>query len=495
MSIATKTIALSFGHGVNAVATIVTAMVMSRVLTHVELATYRQTLLVYDFSAVILGLGLTNSIYYFLPIETKRSRGLVLDGAIVLFVMGLTSVAFLVLGGNQLLARSFSNPDLSPNLLYLSVLPVFALPSSIISAVMVTQGRVQQLTVFNLASNFLVLSSVIISCWISEKTEVIVITRVIATCLTCSAAFVVIWNSLPNDDWRPNWLNMQRLMAFGIPLGAASIFGSIQTHLDRVLVSVHCLPEEFAIYSNGALEIPLIGIITSSIAVVILPEMRCAIASGKKQAALSLFRKAAEKSAVMLVPIMVFLLVVAESLMIFLYTEKYADSAVPFRIYLLLLPARIVIYGSFMVALGLNNVVLYRTACAALCNLFMGYALVNWLGSYGAAIATVVTTYLIAVLWSLMAICRAVPCSFGEILPFRKVFGIWIISMIAIAPISVVMYLFESRYGVMEILGQGVFFACSVWFLAWVMRNDAILDAISLGRRTVNEILRKAKIS
>lgn len=478
MSLAKNTLVLSFGQGINALVTVLSTMVMSRLLTHGELATFRQTFLTYDLLGVVLGLGIQDAIFYFLPTESKRTRGLVLDGLILLFLMGVVFLSFLLCGGSQLVASQFSNPALAKHLVYLAMLPVVSMPAALVSAVLVTQNRIYWLSLFTVISNGFILITIIVCCWFTKDTELLVLARCITVGISSAVGLHLIWKSLPVDDWRPSPANMKRLMLFGIPLGAASVFGALQTSTDRLLVSSFCSPEDFAIYTNGAIEIPFIGIFTGAIARVVLPELRKFIAAGEKKSALALFRSAAEKSAVLLIPSTVFLMVVAESVIVFLFSEKYVDSVLPFRIYLMLLPARIVIYGSFMVALGLNRTVLFRTAAAAVCNVFLGYFLVKSFGQAGAAIATVSSTYLIAVLWSMMAIQQAVPCSFFEVLPYRQVFGISLISVFAIVPVVVFLKLNSIDSAFATLMISGFIFAPTVLALAVAFKNDSILSIL-----------------
>jgi O-antigen/teichoic acid export membrane protein len=67
----TKVIALSLGRGLTTLISLVSGMVMARVLSQAELATYRQTFLAYDIALPFLGLGVNQGIYYFL----RRSDG------------------------------------------------------------------------------------------------------------------------------------------------------------------------------------------------------------------------------------------------------------------------------------------------------------------------------------------------------------------------------------------------------------------------------------
>ena len=92
------------------VVALVSGMVLARVLSKADLATYRQTMLAYDVVLPLLSLGLASGIYYFLPTEKNRRRGVVLEGLLLMAGMGLLYAIFIAAGGNHLLAKRFSNP-------------------------------------------------------------------------------------------------------------------------------------------------------------------------------------------------------------------------------------------------------------------------------------------------------------------------------------------------------------------------------------------------
>ena len=84
---------------------LISAIILARVLSMYDYATYRQTLLAYAFVSPLLMLGLPDALYYFLPGENKRPRSLLMENLLLLsFMAGLFSL-FLLFGGNRLLAR------------------------------------------------------------------------------------------------------------------------------------------------------------------------------------------------------------------------------------------------------------------------------------------------------------------------------------------------------------------------------------------------------
>jgi len=469
-----KVFALSLGQGLTTLVSLVSGMVMARILSQTELATYRQTMLAYDVAIPLLSLGISTGIYYFLPTEKNRARGIVVDGLVMMLVMGLLYAVFIALGGNHLLAKRFSNPAIVHTLVYLVPLPIIMLPAGLLASVMVIQNRVNKLTVYNVLTNLLMASSVIVACLLWKTPESMVLARVGVSIVVGVAAIVLILQVIPKDDWRPRWSNMKTMVAFSIPLVLAGAMGTISLQLDKLVVSAMCTPEAFAVYSTGALEIPVIGMITGSIATVILPDLRRMVAAGDKTGALALFRQAAEKSAVFLIPMMMFLLVSAEPFILTLFSSKYADSVLPFRLYLLILPVRIVMFGSLMTALGLNRMILYRSGVGLLANLILSVLFVHWWGYIGALIATIVTIYLVACVWNFAAISRSFGCRWWQIAPFAHVFELAWVSALACIPMAILMAWGPTLTPVLKLVVNGVCFILMLAVLSWSLRVEPL---------------------
>jgi O-antigen/teichoic acid export membrane protein len=204
-----------------------------------------------------------------------------IDNLTLLVILACIFSLFLALGGNELLAMRFDNPDLAQTLRWMIPYPLF----------------------------------VPVALWLA-------------------------FSSVPGKWTLPDPGTMKQMLKFSVPLGLATMFGTMSLQLDKVIVSALTSPEEFAVYSNGAVEIPLIGIITGAVTVVVLADMRKSVADGNFQEAIRLFRLTAEKTSYILFPAMVFLFISADSFIQTLFSDKYADSVIPFRWYLLLLPVR-----------------------------------------------------------------------------------------------------------------------------------------------------------
>lgn len=429
-----KVAALSFGKALTGLVGVISAAVLARILTKLEYGTYRQTMLAYAFAAPLLTLALPQALYYFLPGEKERKRGLLWDNLILLTLMGVVFMAFLLFGGNRLLAWRFKNPELVESLRIIAPYPLFMLPLGAVGACLVIQNRVNTLSIFNIVSRLFMVVGIIVACLVWRNTTA----PLVANTLTAAVVFpigigLMIW-SIPKDRSAPSISSMAAMMRYSLPLGLSSMIGTISVQLDKMIVASMCSTEDFAVYTNGALEIPMVAIVTGSIAAVILADMRTMIQAERHADALRLFNLAGIRSATFLMPIMIYLLIVAEPFMTLIWSDKYALSAVPFRFYLLLVPARLVYYGSALMAFGLTKIVLYRSVIGLVLNLLLSILLVRVLGYIGAIVATLITIYAWAVLFNLTVLARAWGCRIRDVIPFKEIGVITAISAVPVLP-------------------------------------------------------------
>jgi len=415
-----KVIALALGSGLTTLVGTLTSMVFARVLSMEDLATFRQTLLAYDFATPFLTLGIPGALYYFLPGEEERPRGVILDNMCLLFMMGVIFTVFLLTGGTELLAKRFSNPALLETLPWFSIYPLLTFPVMGLSGVLIIKDRVNLSVVINTVLSLLLTLAVFVAGWITASYRWPLLIKIIFAGF--SGVFIT-WISfhIVKGKWAmPRWDTMWNVLKFAAPLGAAGLLGGLMLQLDKLIVSSMCSPAEFAIYSNGAHEIPFVGMITGSITTVVMVDMVASCKAKKYQEALDLFRNAAVQSALFLLPLMLFLLVFCKDFVCFLYSEKYTGSIVSFVIYLFVLPIRIVVYGSAFVALGITQMVFWRSIGDLLINALLSIVAVWIWGAWGAAIATIVTLYLWTVPFNLFTLGRKFGCPAIALLPWKK---------------------------------------------------------------------------
>lgn len=435
---------MSLGQGLARLVGIGTMAIMARALAKEDVAAYRQTFLAYASIAPFLTLGIGQGMYYFLPSEKERLRGRVSDGLFALGIAGILFAIFIAFGGNQFLAKRFSNPQVAQLLLWMIPYSLITIPASVVESVLVARDRVGLASVFGVLRQLLIGAATLLPLLIWQTTQAPLIGNVVASILLGIVGLGLVYQSVPADSFWPSYSGIKELLGFTIPLALAGMFGALSLQMDKLIVAFLCSPEEFIEYSFGAMEIPLIGIVTGALTSVTLAEMRTSIVDNNPDRALHLFRQVARKSSYIILPAMVFLLITADTFIQYLYTSEYKNSVFPFRMYLILLPVRTVVFGSLIMALGRSRFILIRSAIGLAINGVLSTLLVWKYGPWGAVVATLLTIYIWSVPANLYILAKDLTRKWHEILPLQEIFGT-LVSLVPLAIVSlVVMWLVEN---------------------------------------------------
>lgn len=459
-----KTIALSLGQGMSMIISMVVTMVAVRLLSVEQYATFRQTFLVYQLAEPFLLLSLPMALYFFMGRDGDRKQQTVFESYLMLLGSGTLFGLFFLFGGNALIAQQFQNPHLQTTLLWVAPFALFMLPAAILSTVMVVQNRTIQLSLYNIVSRLLLAFLSIGGCYWFRNAESMIWAQLIWSVITLPLASYLIFSSLKGSLRLPELQHMYSIVKYAIPLGLSTILSSVMIWMDKFIVASLCPPEEFAVYANGALELPLIGVVTGSIATVIMADMARHCHEGQHRVALELFRKSSVFSALLLFPCLCFFLFFGEAYIQLIFSEKYAASVVPFTIYLFVLPFRIVYYGGAMIALGLSRMVFYRSMGDLLVNMVMAWGFVHLFGSKGAAIATLLTMYCWSLPFNLAVLRRGFHCQIRDLMPFRQLSKIMLIAGVSALLASSLLLI---GWGpLMNLLFGGIFFSvCYIWLV------------------------------
>lgn len=472
-----KVFALSLGQGLTTLVALLSGMVLARVLTQTDLATYRQTMLAYDVALPLLSLGIGTGLYYFLPTEKSRARGVVVDALLMMAGMGLLYAVFIALGGNHFLAKRFSNPAIVNTLVYLVPLPIVMLPARLLPSVLVVQGQVQKLTVYNVLSSLLLAVSLIAACLAWKSPDSMVLTRV---GVSVASGLVAVWmmlRAVPADAWSPSFASMKRMVVYSLPLVGASALATVSLQLDKLIVSSMCTPDQFAVYSNGALEIPLIGMITGAISNVLVVDFRKAYAAGDYAEALRLYHLVPAKTSVILFPVMVYLALAAKPFICVLFSEKYAASSTAFMVYLLMIPYRTILLGG-LAAAGKSKIVFRNSAVGLVINLVLSVVLVHFIGYIGAVVGTVIAIGVWGFPMALYEIGRSIQASLLKVYPWRAVGKILLLSLAAAIPAAIALGLSRHHVHIVRL---------AVSSLAYALTYAALL--LASGHADANRML------
>lgn len=434
-SIVKKIVFLSFGNGAAVVSNTISLAVASRYLSQGNYATFRQTFLPFEALVPILSLGVPSAVYYLLPRRSDKFNLFIECTTILLIASSLFSL-FITLGGSSIIANKFNNPALNDSLKYLIFYPYFQLPISLFISVLIYEGKTRLVGAYSSLSSLILCAAVIISSIKYENYNYLIFFKAILPIFGFIILLLLIYKHyLPKLQLYNGFKNnITSILAISLPLGLASMIGAISQQMDKILVSYFSKPDDFAIYINGAVEIPLIGIITGSISSVLLGEMSDSVKKGDLIRSHHLFKLTANKSALFLFPAMIFFYLTSKDFIIALFSPKYLLSAVTFKIYLFLIPIRIVVFGSALIALGKGKVIFKRSIIELILNILLSVILFKYIGFNGIAIATVIIVYLWSVPYNIIEVCDGFKIKPSELFDYYNLLKIFTLSL-AFSPI------------------------------------------------------------
>jgi O-antigen/teichoic acid export membrane protein len=415
---------MATGHFLRAIVGIVSLAILARVLNEEHYATYRQTLLAYTFVSPLLILGLPDVLFYFLPIDKNRARGVLRENLLLLGVMGVLFSLFLFCGGNRLLAWRFGNPALAQTLMVFAPYSLFMLPVLALDTCLLARDKVSQVAIFNVLNRLVLLLIVVGAVLIWRTSTAAVIAVVISAAVMFAPAVAMMYSATRGTRSDISLSGAKAQLKLSIPLALAGMVAMFSEQIDKVIVSSMCQGryglKEVAVYLNGAIELPLIMVVTASAMSVIMPDLTTCYKEGRLDDMLALWRRTAEKCLTILAPAMAFVLVMAPELMTVVFSSTYTDSAYPLRIYALLLPIKAVQMTTLFVAAGRSGFVTIAAMIGLLANVVLSIFFVNWIGPAGAAWATVISIYVMRT-YVFTAMGSILKCRFTELVRVRKV--------------------------------------------------------------------------
>ena len=175
-------------------------------------------------------------------------------------------------------------------------------------------------------------------------------------------------------------------------IGLNEIAGIFARWMDKIFLLYLLPPSEFAIFFNGAIEIPLLGILINAIENLMLTNISADI--NNKQSAISIFKESFKILALIAFPIFFFLLTMHKEAFAIIFNNKYNASIPVFLISIFIIPVRITHYGVILQCYGQSKKIMLGSLMDIGFSLLLMFILYPVLGTPGVALAIVISTYL-----------------------------------------------------------------------------------------------------
>lgn len=392
MSTIKKITYLTVGQGINFLVNLIFMPYMARAMTYSEYGTYGQVVLVFSVTCVIFSFGLSQVIFVFLADKEKDSRIVLTSNLTASIISIALSFFFISIFKNQI-SNGFNNPDISTGLEIVKYSFFFFFFNSSLNAFLIGKGFAEKATKIIVIANSLKVILVILSVQLFGSLIFVFYSILIASFIQL-VLLIYSTKSYFTNSFSSKLVFQQ--IKIGFPLAITGIFGMGILQADAVMVSSSFDVKDYAIYRNGAFEIPFFSTLYASIAAIIMPKVSELWKAGEIKAIIYLKRKVIINSMAIIYPMLFFFLINSRDIIELYLGDKYHKSAIIFLIFNLTLLIRINDYFDVLIASGKTNLILLFNVFVFIINLILNFTFIKIIGLPGAAVATVISLFIYA---------------------------------------------------------------------------------------------------
>jgi len=339
----------SFGFG------IVSSMILSRYFDKGDYGTYKQVLYVYSTLLTVFTLGLPKTFSYFLPrVEINQAKSLIKKITNLFFILGAVFSILLFVFAPQI-AVILKNPDLKMAIRIFSLVPLLMLPTMGLEGILSTFRKTKFMAIYTIVTRLIMLLCVAIPVVVFDLTyKEALIGFTFASVISFTLALYFKYLPVKDKGNDKCDITYKEIFKFSLPLLYASLWGILISSADQFFISRFFGNKVFAEFSNGAMELPFVGMIVGATATVLSPifsRMSHEKLDPQKEI-FPIWKSVFEKSAMLIFPLLIYTLVFADIIMIVLYGQQYEISSVYFRIKLIINFFSIIVYAPLLINIG-----------------------------------------------------------------------------------------------------------------------------------------------
>lgn len=334
---------------------LVSSMILSRYFPKSDYGTYKQVLYVYSTLLTVFTLGLPKAFTYFLPrVPDNQAKSMIKKITNLFFLLGgIFSVV--LFAGSDAIAVFLKNPDLALALKIFSPVPFLMLPTMGLEGILSTYRLNKFNAVYTVLTRTIMLLCVALPVLLFGGDYIqAIIGFVIGSALSFAIALYLKYYPVRNKGNEKVEKTYREIFEFSLPLLYASLWGILISSADQFFISRYFGAEVFAEFSNGALELPFVGMIVGATATVLSPifsRMSHEQLDPQKQI-FPVWKSVFEKSALLIYPLLIYAWFFSDIIMIVLYGEQYEISSIYFKIKSITNFFAIIIFAPLLINIG-----------------------------------------------------------------------------------------------------------------------------------------------
>lgn len=437
------------GRAIGLAASFAIGIVFARIFDPAAFGTYKQFFLVYATLYGLVQLGMAESLYYFVPRQSRDTGRYVANAMLTLALAGGICLTALY-AGRLAIARWFSNTDLAEHAPLLGLYLTLTLVTTVFEIVMISRKRHLTAAVTYAVSDVARTLLFILPALAFGSLRAVFVGATAFAAIRLLVVLASLWREF-GRDLRIDLALWRDQLGYALPFALAVGVEIIQINFHQYVVASRVDAATFAVYAIGCLQIPLVDLIATSTINVLMVRMAedgdqggpqsgppastgLSGLSATRPSARALWHDTVCRLAFLLVPLAVFLMVVARPLIIGLFTETYAGSVPIFTVWTLaaVLPPIFAVDGVLRVYAQTRFLLFMNLLRLAFVAVFIGWFM-SAFGLSGAVLVTLLGTMFVKVV-GVFRVASLMHVPAGEALPWGRLSAITLRAGVAAAP-------------------------------------------------------------
>ncbi|MFW5879403.1 MAG: oligosaccharide flippase family protein [bacterium] len=452
----------------------IAAPFLARALTLEDNGIYNQAILVIDIAFMLFAVGIGNVTYLYLKRKSFDPYQVFGTNLLLASILGFTaSIVIFILSG--FFATHFNAPELAFYLkVYCFVIP-FKFMLGVSEAVVLLFGRMKAYTYRGIIMTVLNTTSLILIIQVYNSLKLVFIAFLVLSIVQLAYSIVLVPKVFFKNISFEKTLGL-RMLKEGSLLAVNGIFGRATLLMDKTVVSSMLNPAQYALYKNGAIEIPFFSGIYRTVSTLVLPEVASYFSEGKFTEIVRLKRKVITNTAFLVYPVMIFLLFFNDRFIFIYLSERYIETVPVFTIFNLTLLIRINNYGEVLLAAGKYKLNLKVSVLGFVFGVLGNIIFIYFFGFIGAAVSTLLTIFFVALV-NLYYSSKLIHCSLFD---FFDLIFLFKLLAIAVSTALLLRILPVDTFKLINFVAVGVIYSIIVYFIAlrYLMKDKSVIIGI-----------------
>ena len=409
-------------------------IILIRLIDQNEYGFYQKLLTISILLFPFIDLYFKRSIYYFHPrLDQKEIKSFFSQTFFISFLAGIIIVVLLTLSS---LLFDFGEKYNFNLLLLVVVYTLFFTTSNFIEVIFIVEKKSIQTLKYLIIDSLLKAFFILLPAYLFQSIQKIFIGLILYAFVECIFLYYYLKKNYAINLDSITISSFKKQSKYCKPLLLSEIVGKIGANADKYILLFMLSSSDYAIYSVGSFKLSFIIILYSSIGQVILPRLSELNKQGKFRDAFTLWKKMVKNNALVTIPVLIFFWWNANEFIEFIFTEKYSESTVVFRIVILSLLIQMLGHGYILRGFAENNNILKANIIRTLFSLIFGYILIDNFGMVGGALVFLIS-FTINALIQLRKTKKILKIDFIDFLPWIDFFKFFTISIIGLIPVLV----------------------------------------------------------